>query len=109
MLATGFPSSWDCLFSQAPRCVRSWKASGSGGCAPHLRAPEAFMRAEHNQRHVSTRQSWKPLRRNRSALLLWFAALTAVAAVVAYYTVFTGFQTYDDEGALMTSVNQILD
>lgn len=56
--------------------------------APYpTRAPEGFAR-----RHV----------------IFWFTVLTALAGVVAYLTVMTGFQRYDDEGALMISVKQYL-
>jgi hypothetical protein len=39
---------------------------------------------------------------------MWFAFLTLIAAPAAYYQIFAGFSFWDDEGALMTEVNQVL-
>jgi hypothetical protein len=41
-------------------------------------------------------------------LLAWLAALTVLAAPVAYFKIFTDFSLWDDEGAMMTSVKQVL-
>ena len=45
----------------------------------------------------------------RFKVLAWLAALTVLAAPVAYFKVFTDFSFWDDEGALMTSVKQVLE
>lgn len=39
---------------------------------------------------------------------LWFVFLSALASIPAYYRMFTGFTSYDDEGALMVTVKQYL-
>jgi hypothetical protein len=54
-----------------------------------------------------------PLMKNPSApgkfaVALWFAFLTALAGLGAYYRMFTEFSGYDDEGTLMISVKQYL-
>jgi hypothetical protein len=45
---------------------------------------------------------------SKYAPMLWFAFLSVLANVVAYYRMFTGFNPYDDEGALMVTVKQYL-
>jgi len=41
-------------------------------------------------------------------ILFWFLFLTALASIVAYYQILTGFSIWDDEGSLMLSVRQFL-
>jgi hypothetical protein len=41
-------------------------------------------------------------------IALWFAFITALGGVWAYYRVFTGFSNWDDEGSMMISVKQYL-
>jgi hypothetical protein len=50
-----------------------------------------------------------PTRVPRFLCLLWFAFLTLLGGIWAYYRVFTGFTFYDDEGSMMASVKQYLD
>jgi len=54
-----------------------------------------------------------PLTKNSStlhkfAVMFWFALLSVLAGIVAYYQMFTGFNSYDDEGSLMVTVKQYL-
>jgi hypothetical protein len=54
-----------------------------------------------------------PLTKNPStlhkfAVIFWFAILSVLAGIVAYYRMFTGFNSYDDEGSLMVTVKQFL-
>jgi hypothetical protein len=44
----------------------------------------------------------------KSAFAFWFAFLTAVAGIGAYYRMLTGFSIYDDEGTLLNSVKRYL-
>ena len=40
--------------------------------------------------------------------MLWFVFLSVLAGIAAYYRMFTGFNSYDDEGTLMVTVKQYL-
>ena len=42
------------------------------------------------------------------AFTLWFGFLTALASIPAYYQMFTGFSEWDDEAALMVTIEQFL-
>ena len=42
----------------------------------------------------------------KPGIALWFAFLTALAGIAAYYDILTGFSTWDDEGMLLLSVKQ---
>jgi hypothetical protein len=43
---------------------------------------------------------------DRRHVIFWFTVLTALAGATAYLTMMTGFERYDDEGALMITVKQ---
>ena len=45
---------------------------------------------------------------HKYAVMFWFALLSVLAGIVAYYRMFTGFNSYDDEGSLMVTVKQYL-
>ncbi len=49
-----------------------------------------------------------PTVRNSCGFALWFAVLTALASIPAYYYMLTGFSFWDDEGTLMISVERYL-
>ena len=44
----------------------------------------------------------------KSFFALWCLFLTVLAGIAAYFRMFTGFNRYDDEGALMVTVKQYL-
>ena len=42
------------------------------------------------------------------AVALWFLCLTGLAGVAAYYQMFTGFSSYDDEGTILVTIKEYL-
>src|SRR6201988_618468 len=69
-------------------------------CAGHLKGVTSFdMPQPRTERQLSP---------NKYTFILWFTFLTAMASIPAYYRMFTGFQIWDDEGALMITVKQYL-
>jgi hypothetical protein len=46
--------------------------------------------------------------REQQYIWFWFTFLTALASVAAYYTIYTGFGSWDDEGTVMLAVKQYL-
>src|ERR1700739_320457 len=55
------------------------------------------------QPQIETQQS-----QNKYTFILWFTFLSALASIPAYYWMLTGFQIWDDQGALMVTVKQYL-
>ena len=44
-----------------------------------------------------------------SLRVIWFLLLTAIAGVMGYFIMLTGFSAYDDEGMMMLTVKQYID
>jgi hypothetical protein len=45
---------------------------------------------------------------HKYTVMFWFALLSVLAGIVAYYRMFTEFNSYDDEGSLMVTVKEFL-